>query len=281
MAKLRSPRFPSIGLTEATALAKRLWDAEKRTPVSQDDVGRAWGYKGTSGLVKRKIAAMGQFGLLEKENGSLRLSDRGIAIVVHPAGSTERNAAIREAVLAPALFLQMYESHLDASDGAMTAYLITKQGFTDRAASDFIEAFKDTCNLAKLSEKTYTAGAGEDDKKTTTIGVGDYIPWESQGVCQFESPKQVVETSDDGAFLFVKGTSIGIPVDQAQKADPPVELKPPVKSPLVTSREVSNLEEGEAILQWPASLSPDSVHELEDWLSLVVKKLKRRYTSES
>ena len=59
-------------------------------------------------------------------------------------------------------------------------------------------------------------------------------------------------------------------MEQAQKADPPAEQKPPM---------VSSLEEGEASLQWPATLSPDSVQELEDWLSLVVKKLKRRYAS--
>jgi hypothetical protein len=42
------------------------------------------------------------------------------------------------------------------------------------------------------------------------------------------------------------------------------------------AREVSVLEEGEAILQWPATLSAASVEELEEWLTLVLKKLKRR-----
>jgi hypothetical protein len=40
---------------------------------------------------------------------------------------------------------------------------------------------------------------------------------------------------------------------------------------------VFTLEEGEALLQWPANLSPESVTDLEDWLALVLKKLKRRY----
>ena len=51
-------------------------------------------------------------------------------------------------------------------------------------------------------------------------------------------------------------------------------LKPP---PVGSVREVSMLDEGEAVLQWPATLSATSVEELEDWLQLVLKKLKRRY----
>jgi hypothetical protein len=50
------------------------------------------------------------------------------------------------------------------------------------------------------------------------------------------------------------------------------DLQPPVG----VVREVSGFEEGEALLQWPATLSAENVQELEDWLMLVIKKLKRR-----
>jgi hypothetical protein len=46
--------------------------------------------------------------------------------------------------------------------------------------------------------------------------------------------------------------------------------------PVGVTREVSSLEEGEAMLQWPSSISATSVADLEDWLKLVVRKLKRR-----
>lgn len=45
------------------------------------------------------------------------------------------------------------------------------------------------------------------------------------------------------------------------------------------SREVSVLKEGEAILQWPAVLSATSVEDLEAWLQLVLKKLKRQVSA--
>ena len=44
------------------------------------------------------------------------------------------------------------------------------------------------------------------------------------------------------------------------------------------AREVSAFPEGEAILQWPATFSKASVEDLQDWLNLVIKKMKRRYT---
>jgi hypothetical protein len=87
-------------------------------------------------------------------------------------------------------------------------------------------------------------------------------------------------------------------MDQVTKVEPPAQSVaggyiPAQVSPAVLAsagvsifkgaagiaREVSALEEGEAVLQWPAVLSPESVDELEDWLNLVVKKLRRRYGS--
>jgi hypothetical protein len=97
----------------------------------------------------------------------------------------------------------------------------------------------------------------------------------------------VTQFSEDGSFVFVEDTMTGIPTSEVQKADPPAPilggglLTSPLKPPVGTAREVSSLQEGEAILQWPATLSADSVTELEDWLKLVVKKMKRRYGVQS
>jgi hypothetical protein len=58
-----------------------------------------------------------------------------------------------------------------------------------------------------------------------------------------------------------------------QPAEAQQKVKPP---PTGIAREVSALAEGEAVLQWPAVLSKESVEELEEWLNLAVKKMKRR-----
>jgi hypothetical protein len=65
--------------------------------------------------------------------------------------------------------------------------------------------------------------------------------------------------------------------DDVEEAGKQGDVQQRVKPlPIGVVREVSALEEGEAVLQWPASLSAASVDELEAWLQLVIKKVKRR-----
>ena len=53
----------------------------------------------------------------------------------------------------------------------------------------------------------------------------------------------------------------------------PEEKLPPVAG---MKEEKNSLDEGEAVLIWPENLSPDSVHDLEYWLTGILKKAKRR-----
>lgn len=46
-------------------------------------------------------------------------------------------------------------------------------------------------------------------------------------------------------------------------------------SPGVERQDVCSLPEGCASLTWPCPLSPESVRDLEDWLLLVVRKVRR------
>lgn len=63
----------------------------------------------------------------------------------------------------------------------------------------------------------------------------------------------------------------------------PPAIGGPLNAPKAVAvvREVSAFEEGEASLIFPAAISAETVSEIEAWLNLVVKKLKRRYASET
>lgn len=41
------------------------------------------------------------------------------------------------------------------------------------------------------------------------------------------------------------------------------------------NNDVFTLEEGEAVLQWPARMSPESYEEFKAWLDLIARKAKR------
>lgn len=107
--------------------------------------------------------------------------------------------------------------------------------------------------------------------------------------------------SPDALFATVEGSATGIPMEQLMKVDPPPQTIQGAHIPSTAqvfsatgvaagtsratafsasvAREVSSLPEGEAVFQWPATLSPDSVRDLEDWLGLLIRKLKRRYAA--
>ncbi len=44
------------------------------------------------------------------------------------------------------------------------------------------------------------------------IFVGDYVQWDSQGVYQFDSPKEVVKIEQD--YAFFAGSYTGVPVKE-------------------------------------------------------------------
>lgn len=273
MAKTRSPNYPSIDLAEAIEGVRKVYAKDYKNKIDKVVVARHLGYGGINGKSLGVISALSKFGLLDGR-GDLHVTDDAVTILVDQKGSAARQQAIRRAALRPALFAQL-NTHFGGtvpSAENLSAYL-QKNGFTPQAAQLAAKSFRDTMQFV-------TRDAGDtvaQPDNPPTFQVGDWVQWESQGVYQFETAKRVLSLASDGGFAFVEGTTTGIPVEQLRKADPPLPGdKPGGKPPIGVAREVSTLDEGEALLQWPATVSKESVQELEAWLNLVLKKLKRR-----
>jgi len=157
--------------------------------------------------------------------------------------------------------------------------LITKKSFSASGARQFIKAFRETIEVAKPGESSYSPG-DDNGAGNTKLAPGDLVEWESQGILQFDKPRKITGFSEDGTFAFVEGTQTGIPVQQLQKAEGAPPAPPQFESMREQSkpgirREVFALDEGEAVLQWPAQLTPGGVAELKDWLNLVIRKVER------
>jgi hypothetical protein len=147
----RSPNYPSVSLHEAVELARLLWNKEKRAAMPQDVAARAWGYKGLNGLVRMKLSSLKKYGLLEgRGTDGVRLTDAAVQVVQYPPDAPEHQAVLQEAALRPDLFREVHESHADASDDNLRAYLITKKGFAEAGAKQFIRAFRDTMSIANI-----------------------------------------------------------------------------------------------------------------------------------
>jgi hypothetical protein len=176
MAKMRSPNYPAIGLSTAVELTKKLWGKEHKTPVGAAVAATAIGYKGLSGPSRTALAAMKKFGLLDEDKNGMRVSNLAVGIL-HASGEGERLEALRNAALLPTLFRQLFETHGQASNDALRSYLITKLDFSETGAKAFIDAFRDTIEVAKLNEPGYIASGGSDGTKdmdsALQIGTGE------------------------------------------------------------------------------------------------------------
>src|SRR5689334_3881195 len=145
--KGRSPNYPAMGLPAAIESARKLWQAEKRTTVPPDVAARAIGYAGISGASRAALAALRQYGLIDYYGGGLALTDTAIDILVHPQESEDYQRAIRAAANAPDLFRELNQDQPDASDVALTAYLISRKRFSQDGARKLVRALRETNSL--------------------------------------------------------------------------------------------------------------------------------------
>ena len=97
------------------------------------------------------------------------------------------------------------------------------------AAADAVKQYRKNIEFAKAygNDKIRyiedAAGEQQEDEEVETdasknrpIEVGDFIQWESRGVAQFADPKAVSKISPDGLWVFVVGSSTGLPIRRDQ-----------------------------------------------------------------
>src|SRR5262245_28522423 len=88
--KDRSPNFPALTWMMAVAGARKIWESEKKHPLSQELAAKHLGYKGLSGASLPAIAALKQYGLLVADSASdVRISDEAHTMFLYPAESEE------------------------------------------------------------------------------------------------------------------------------------------------------------------------------------------------
>lgn len=285
----RSPAYPFISLPKAIERAQAFYDREKRHPAPVGSALKAWKFAEKSSGGQQTVAALKQYGLMVDDgsgaNRRVKLTDRAFGILLDEVkDSPDRAKAIREAALSPKLFAEMaarWDGDLP-SDDTIRTFLRRDKGFNDDVLSAVIRAFKETLAFANVGK--YDKIDDEQDDQIDKPAVGDFVQWESQGAFQFTVPKRLVGFSDDGAYAFIEGETTGVPMEQLTKVEPP-KVPPPapppgfgsqVKSQPGVSREVFSIDGGEAVLQWPDAIDKASVQELDEWLKLVIRKLKRR-----
>ena len=98
--------------------------------------------------------------------------------------------------------------------------------------------------------------------------------------------------SDDGSYLFVEGSSAGVPTAEVsvvgrvadsdgslQRTDMPERMQTKVIAAVgaITKQESFALDEGMVLLQYPSNMSEHSYEDFKAWVELLLRKLGRPY----
>lgn len=238
----RSPRFPYIGLRKSIEKIEVLYAKVRRGDALVRDIARDWGLSPTSSSTVRIIAALQAFGLVEDsgtgEKRKLRLTEDGVRVLSDQRPGV-REELLAKAALRPTAIAEYARRWADGrpDDSHAISLLQFDGAFTEEAARIFLRVFDET---------------------------SAYFP--------------KMESSDDSDTGSPEKDAIGLSIDLPKAAPKPANILPKEPSDSIDDNymlDVFSLDEGKATLTWPKILSPESAQDLEDWLTLLLRKIKR------
>lgn len=167
--KLRSPSYPYLDLSEATRLAKILWEKEKRHPAPVSVVAVHWNYGAKSSTGLLAVAALKKFGLLDEEGSgdqrTVKLSDFALDIIKHEDSPDEISKLLKAAALKPEIHRDLWENHREASDANIKRVLIFDKKFNDASVDSVIKEYRDTIAFAKLTSADTLANTDDQNQE--------------------------------------------------------------------------------------------------------------------
>lgn len=151
MARLRSPNYPGISLPKAISLVEEIYKKNHQNVITRDAAAKDIGYSGLTGRSIKLLAALNQYGLLEKSGkGHVTVTDRAKHLI-YDIEPEEKLQAAKAAGREPQLFADIFERFPDEarSVNAIRSFLGQK-GFTEKAMKPAITSFEETNQYIEL-----------------------------------------------------------------------------------------------------------------------------------
>lgn len=225
---IRSPSYPIMSLSEAIEQVRKIEKNYRTANVDRVAAAKLVGYSGLSGPANKALAALAQYGLVERAGkGEMRVTGRALAIL-YSDSDTEKLQNLRAAAFEPNLFRELQERYPNMTppaDGVES--FLNRRGFNQTAIRPAMKAYLDTLLFLEQAGATEShggetnLGAESDPSKDSANGktfgearVGDLIQWEIDGVLQMEKPMRVRLVTEDGKWVAVEGSETGIPMEQ-------------------------------------------------------------------
>ena len=265
----RGPGYPYINLADAVGLAKKLYDYSKRSPANLNTAMKdAWGYSLTSSSGIKVVAAMRYFGLVEVTESkapdkpdTVRLTDRAYRILVDDGDSPERAKAIRAAMLAPKAYKLCWDTWGTDLPPSMRSSLIFDHGFIDASVDGFLVNYKKSLDFSGLAIQK-NVDRSDDDENSADKSAGNGDDAERTGV---QSKQQDT-------------VKLELPLKPKESVDASGSVDHGLAKPRRAQgmrQEVFALAEGDVTISWPESISEESFQDFNDWLSILLRKVKR------
>lgn len=227
---IRSPSYPIMPLADAIEAVRKIEHNYRTSKVDREAGAKLIGYTSLSGPANKALAALAQYGLVERAGkGEMRVTARAVAIL-HPDNTEEEAENLRAAAFEPSLFRELQERYpnmLPPEDGIIT--FLNRKGFNQSAIRPAAKAYLQTLLFLKEASASESHGGGSSMGAESTVPVkeankpsfggarvGDLIQWEIDGVLQMETPMRVrlVQEVEGVEYVAVEGHEAGIPMNQ-------------------------------------------------------------------
>ena len=237
--KDRSPNFPFIPLQLALERARQFYDGEKRGAAPLQSAAEHWGYSPTSSGALQTVSALKQYGLLADEGGG----------------------PVRKLKLTDAALRILLDQRPDSAE---------REEFKRQAS-------RRPAIAQEVYEKWPDGLPSESTLRHFLLLERHFADANASRVCKiiqeneaFTSTAALATISEDQKTADEGGT-----LDTSTK-DTAVQQQRHLKS-AGQRQDVFSLDEGQVVIQWPATMSKESFEDFEDWLNLLIKKVGRAY----
>lgn len=151
---------PTINLSEAIKCIDRLKQQLGKGPYGREEIAKALGHASLSGPASRKIAALMQFGLLDRAGNTYIVSALAERILV-PTSNEEKNAAITEAASRPSLYHALISKYNSQALPSMLSNIIVREyGIAESNAAQTVANFKSSLDFAQLMRNGVISSEG-------------------------------------------------------------------------------------------------------------------------
>lgn len=142
---VRSPSYPVFSLSDAITVVRKIEAQYRSAKVDREVAAKIIGYSGLSGPANKALAALAQYGLVERAGkGEMRVSARARAIL-HPDDVNEKRRELQAAAFEPRLFQDLQERYpnMTPPEDGVVSYL-NRLGFNQTAIRPAVKAYLQT-----------------------------------------------------------------------------------------------------------------------------------------